>query len=447
VSERATAAPAQTGGLLAKAADVLRRTGEPVWLTERREAAWQAFNRLPQPQEVYPEEWRRTDISGLDLDGFTPVRRSPGATAAAAPEEFAAFSGTDADRAGLLIHVDGAYTARGLSDEARRRGVLFMDLSDAATSHPDLVREHLFSTLGDEFDRHRFRALHAALLSTGTLVHIPKGVEVALPFVAQTWLGVPGGAVFPHTLIVADEGSKGTLVDVYASTASGARTFACGMTELVLRPGSQFRYVMSQEWGAPMWEAGSLIRARVERDATLNGLVVALGGSLVKFDVESQLIGAGASSEMLGLYFGAGRQHIDIHTLQQHRAPSTFSDLLYKGAVKDTAHSVFAGLIRVDWGAQKTNAFQANRNLILSEGARSDSIPKLEIMANDLRCTHGSATSRLNEEHIFYLMSRGLSRDQATRLIVEGFLADVFDRIPLERVRAHVEQAITEKLR
>jgi len=215
----------------------------------------------------------------------------------------------------------------------------------------------------------------------------------------------------------------------------------------MVRPGAQFRYVVSQEWGAPMWEAGSLIRARVERDATLNGLVVALGGSLVKFDVESQLVGTGASSEMLGLYFGAGRQHIDIHTLQQHQAPNTLSDLLYKGAVKDTARSVFAGLIRVDWGAQKTNAFQANRNLILSEGARSDSIPKLEIMANDLRCTHGSATSRLNEEHIFYLMSRGLSRDTATRLIVEGFLADVFDRIPLERVRAHVEKAITEKLR
>lgn len=445
MSERATAAmPAQAGGLLARAAEGLRRAGEPAWLTAQRLAAWQAFEQLPPPQEVYVEEWRRTNISGLQLDAFVPAK--PAGDTSPRPD-LAAFSGTDVDRAGLLVHVDAGTVARTLNEEVTRRGVLFMNLLDAVAAHPDLVKSHLFATFGDNFDRHKLRALHAALWSTGTLVYIPKGVEVTLPLVAQTWLGTPGGAIFPHTLVIAEEGSKATLVDLYASASEGARTFACGMTELMLKPGAQVRYVVSQEWGAPMWEVGSLIRARVERDATLNGLVVALGGSLVKFDVESQLVGAGASSEMLGLYFGAGHQHIDIHTLQQHQAPSTFSDLLYKGAVKDTARSVFAGLIRVDWGAQKTNAFQANRNLILSDGARSDSIPKLEIMANDLRCTHGSATSRLNEEHIFYLMSRGLSRDTATRLIVEGFLADVFERIPLERVRAHVEQAITEKLR
>jgi Fe-S cluster assembly protein SufD len=195
-----------------------------------------------------------------------------------------------------------------------------------------------------------------------------------------------------------------------------------------------------------MWDVGSLIRAHLDRDATLASLVVALGGGLGKVDVESQLLGPGASSEMLGLYFGTNGQHIDFHTLQEHRAPHTTSDLLYKGAVKDTARSVFAGLIRVHQGAQKTNAFQANRNLILSEGARSDSIPKLEIMANDLRCTHGSATSRLNEEHIFYLMSRGLPRRRAVFMIVEGFFTDVLDRVPLDRVRAYLGARIAEKM-
>lgn len=444
MSERVTAAAPAPGGILTRGPEAARRDGEPGWLRDRRRAAWEAFERLPAPQEVYREEWRRTDISGLDLAALTPPR--PGA-AGATPPELAAVSGTDADRAGLLVHHDGVTITRELGADTRQRGVVFSSLAEAAGSHPDLVRAYLFSTLGEDFDRHRFRALHAALWSAGTLVYAPKGVEVALPLVTQTWLGTPGAAIFPHTLVIADEGSKVTLVEVYASAPDGARALACGLTELVVRPGAQVRYAVVQEWGAPMWEVGSLIRARVDRDATLNGLVVALGGSLVKFDVESQLVGAGASSEMLGLYFGAGHQHIDIHTLQEHRAPHTLSDLLYKGAVKDTARSVFAGLIRVEWGAQKTNAFQANRNLILSEGARSDSIPKLEIMANDLRCTHGSATSRLNEEHIFYLMSRGLSREHATRIIVEGFLADVFDRIPLERVRGHVEQAIAEKMR
>ncbi|MGH2375058.1 MAG: Fe-S cluster assembly protein SufD, partial [bacterium] len=350
-------------------------------------------------------------------------------------------------RAGLIDHADGfPVTAAGGAGEAvTRQGVVFSDLSAAASTHPDLLREHLMSTFTDR-DRHKFRGLHAALWSGGTFLYVPKGVEVALPLVARTWLGRSGAAVFPHTLVVADEGSKVTLIDLYASTSAGGRTFACGAAELILRAGAQVRYVAFQEWGPAMWDVGSLIRAHLDRDATLNSLVVGLGGRLVKVDVESQLLGSGSSSEMLGLYFGVDRQHLDFHTLQEHRAPHTLSDLLYKGAVTDQARAVFAGLIRVDWGAQKTNAFQANRNLILSDGARSDSIPKLEIMANDLRCTHGSATSRLNEEHIFYLMSRGLSRAQATRMIVEGFFADVFDRIPVEQVRAYLQQKIAQKM-
>jgi Fe-S cluster assembly protein SufD len=322
---------------------------------------------------------------------------------------------------------------------------VFTDLASAAREHPDLVREHLFTTVSRP-DEHRFRALHAALWSSGTFVYVPRGVAVTLPLMTQTWLGTPGGALFPHTLVIAEAGSQVTLLELFASAAAGPRTLASGVVELLLRPSAQVRYASVQEWGLPMWEVGSLIRARLERDATLASLVVSLGGGLVKVDVESQLTGPGATSEMLGLYFGHDAQHVDYHTLQEHRAPSTMSELLYKGAVKDTARAVFAGLIKVDPGAQKTNAFQANRNLILSEGARSDSIPKLEIMANDLRCTHGSATSRLNEEHIFYLMSRGLTRKQAVFMIVEGFFADIFDRIPQERVRAYLQARIAEKM-
>ncbi len=416
------------------------RLGEPEWIRERRLAAWEAFERLPLPSMTHQEEWRRTDISGLDLTAFTLPRPDGGP----APD-VARVAGELAVRAGLNIHADGAASTSTLSEESRAQGVIFADLSEAAAEHPHLVREHLLRAIPDA-EQHKFRALHAALWSGGTFVYIPKGVEVTLPLVAQSWLGTPGGALFPHTLVVAEEGSQVMLIDLYGSVAAGDRTLASGVTELVVGAGAQLRYVAIQEWGAPMWEVGSLIRARLARDATLNSLVVGLGGGLVKVDVESQLEGPGASSEMLGLYFGAGRQHFDFHTLQEHQAPHTLSDLLYKGAVTDQARSVFAGLIHVDRGAQKTNAFQANRNLILSDAARSDSIPKLEILANDLRCTHGSATSRLNEEHIFYLMSRGLSRAQATRMIVEGFFADIFDRVPIDRVRMHLQQQIARKM-
>jgi Fe-S cluster assembly protein SufD len=433
--------PAAVSGLTRAAVEAhSARLGEPAWLRDLRLAAWAAYERLPLPSVTHAEAWRRTDISGLHLDAFGLSDGSP-----AQPPDPSAIDGRADERAGLLVHAGGARPTAATTDTVSARGVLFSDLSEAVRTHPDLVREHLMGTVGD-WETHRLRALHVALWSAGTFVFVPAGVEVALPLVARTWLGTAGAAVLPHTLVIAGEGSKVTLVCQYGSAAAGARTLACGVTELILQAGAQLRYVAFQDWGAPTWEVGSLIRAHLHRDATLHSLVVALGGAVVKADIESLLLGPGASSEMLGVYFGAGAQHLDFHTLQEHRAPHTHSDLLYKGAVKDRARAVFAGLIRVDWGAQKTNAFQANRNLILSPGARSDSIPKLEIMANDLRCTHGSATSRLNEEHIFYLMSRGLTREQATFMIVEGFFADVLDRIPLERVRVHLQRRIAEKM-
>jgi Fe-S cluster assembly protein SufD len=381
-------------------------------------------------------------VSELDLSAFVlpPPTDKPVATL-----HIGTIARDSAARAGLITHADGHPVAGALDAVWTERGVVFTDLETAARERPDLVEDRLFRTVVVP-DEHRFRALHAALWSGGTFVYVPKGMEVTLPLVTQTWLGASGGAIFPHTMVIAEEGSQVTLVELFASAPIGRRMLASGVVEIVVGAGAEVRYVAIQEWGLPLWEVGSLIRAQVHRDATFHSLVVALGGGLVKVDVESQLIGPGAACEMLGLYFGSGAQHVDVHTLQDHRAPHTTSDLLYRGAVKDTARSVFAGLIRVHPGAQKTNAFQANRNLILSEGARSDSIPKLEIMANDLRCTHGSATSRLNEEHIFYLMSRGLSRKQATFMIVEGFFADVFDRIPVERVRTYLQARVAEKM-
>jgi Fe-S cluster assembly protein SufD len=418
------------------------RRGEPAWLRERRLEAWDAFERLPHPAVTHPEEWRRTDLDGLDLGALAlpdPTAVPPG------PLHVGAITRDGAERAGLITHIDGRAVSAAVGDAARRSGAIFTDLETAVRDHADLVRDHLLTTVARPKE-HRFRALQAALWSGGTFLYAPAGAEVALPLLTQTWLGTAGGAIFPHTLVVADRQSVVTLVEVFASTPAGPRTMATRTVELILREGAQVRYTSVQEWGSPMWEVGSLIRGHLDRDATLRSLVIPLGGGLVKADVESHLLGPGATCEMLGLYFGHDHQHVDLHTLQEHRAPSTTSDLLYKGAVRDEARSVFAGLIRVAPGAQKTNAFQSNRNLILSGGARSDSIPKLEIMANDLRCTHGSATSRLNEEHIFYLMSRGLTRTQATFAIVEGFFTDIFDRIPMERMRTYLEARIAEKM-
>jgi Fe-S cluster assembly protein SufD len=398
-------------GFTRRAVETLsERLGDPRWMRELRLGAFDAYARLPLPGPQ-DEEWRRTDLSGLPWDTFDVDPEAVGG-----PEAIPDLP----------------------------PGVIFSDLRTAVAKHPDLVREHFMrSVVGP--DESKFRALHAALWNTGTFLYVPERVEVAVPLRSQAWIGHEGAALFPHTLLVAEAGSRVTLIDEFGSYAGEWGAFSNGVVELILRDGAQVRYLVRQDWMAAVTEVG-ILRARLARDSALHSVLVGLGGRVVKVNVESLLEGPGASSEMLGLIFGHNGQHFDLRTLQEHRAPHTLSDLLYKNAVKDRARSVFSGMIRVHQGAQKTNAFQANRNLILSDGAKADSIPNLEIMANDLRCTHGSATSRLHEEHLFYLMSRGLRRLDAVRMVVEGFFAELVDRIPLEDVRARLRGDVDRKM-
>ncbi len=421
--------------------DLSAALGEPEWLRDRRLAAWEVFVRLPFPSPTEGEEWRRTDISGLDLDKLQPLRF--GVTKARAPEGLEALIKDPTAAAGLRLAVDGVQVQSRLASELQQSGLIFTSLTEAVVKHPDLVREYLGTVVrGDE---NKFRALHMALWSGGTFLYVPKELEVDLQLITGAWLERDGVAFLPHTLVVADERSRVTLVEVGGSAEGTARTLVNHVVELIPKAGAQIRYVNLQHWGRNLWEMG-VVRTVLERDATVHSLMVAFGAGLVKTNVESRLAGQGSTSEMLGVIFGDGTQHFDYHTLQEHAALNTTSDLLYKGALKDKARSVFAGLIRADHGAQKTNAFQLNRNLILSEGARADSMPKLEIMANDLRCTHGASTSRLNEDQIFYLMSRGLPRATAVRMMVDGFFAEIFDRIPLELVRQVLTETIEQKM-
>lgn len=414
--------------------------GEPGWLRERRLRAWKAFLDLPLPSPT-DEEWRRTDLSGLDLTAFPPLaprraRRRP-------PQELLRLVRDPAQAAGLHLVVDGVEVQARLAAELAREGVVFTSLPEAVRTHPDLVQEHLGTVVRD--DENKFRALHAALWNGGVFLYVPPDVEVDLQLVSGTWLEQEGVAWLPRTLVVAGPRSRVTLVEMAGSREGTARTLVIPAVELVPQEGATIRYVNLQTWGRNVWEVG-IVRTVLSRDSTVHTLMVAFGAGLVKDTVESRLAGQGSTSEMLGVQFADDGQHYDYHTLQEHVAPSTTSDLLYKGALKDTARVVFAGLIRAHYGAQKTNAFQLNRNLILSEGARADSMPKLEIMANDLRCTHGASTSRLNEDQIFYLMSRGLPRATAVRMMVDGFFAEIFDRIPLPLVREFLSEAIEQKM-
>lgn len=438
-AEQTTQAP-HLGGLTRDAVLALsQRYDEPEWMREFRLAAWAAADRLPWPSPK-DEEWRRTDPAVFQLDGIRPaVDAPPGALPAEVQQAIASWDAP----LGVLVQRN-SQTVRAMLDDQAPPGVIFTDLHTALANRPDLMRQH-FMTSGVRPEETKFRALHGALWSGGAFLYVPDGVELTRPLLSLTWIDADRVGVFPHTLVIAGRGSRLTLITGTGSAAGEWPAFADAVTEVIALDGAQVRVVTLQEWGRNVVEVG-IVRSILARDSTFHSLVVSLGGKVVKMNVESILAGQGATAEMLGLVFGDGTQHVDLHTLQEHRAPHTLSDLLYKNAVKDRARSVFSGMIHVHYGAQKTNAFQANRNLILSEGARADSIPNLEILANDLRCTHGSATSHLNEEHLFYLMSRGLTRGQAVRMVVEGFFAELLDRVPLDRLRQRLQQDIEARM-
>jgi len=407
---------------------------EPAWLWERRRAAWEQFRSLPLPPATH-EAWRRTPPERLAWEGLAPVLQEEGS------EEVIprALEGLADGGPTLVLHNGAPARAQG-AEALREAGVVFCDLRTAVREHPELVEPFLFrATFRPE--ENAFTAQHSAFATGGVFLYVPPGVEVQQPLVVGDWLDGEGFAS-PHVLVVLGPRSRAALV--HRRTGLGGGLVNLG-AELVVQEGAQLRYVQLQDLPRQVREFG-VVRARVGRDATVYSLVASFGASVEKLFVESLLDSPGASSEMLGAFFADDAQHYDVHTLQEHRAGHTGSDLLYKVALLGSARSVFAGLIRVHSGAQKTNAFQSNRNLLLSPESRADSKPELEIMANDLRCTHGSAVSRLDEQHLFYLQTRGLTRQQAVHMIVEGFFSEVLDRLPLEGVRLWLEQKVAEKM-
>ena len=278
---------------------------------------------------------------------------------------------------------------------------------------------------------------------------MPKNVSVDLPFVSVLWQEMPQLAVFPPTLLVAEEGSQVTLVSELLSMGCDAcpNAYVGGVTELLVGAGSRVRFINAQDLGRQVFDLRSQT-AFLERDSHLEWLTVALGGRVSRSTQHSVLRGPGAEAVVTGLYLPDGRQHIAFDTLQDHVAAGCTSDLLYQGALLNKSRSVYEGTIRAWPDAQKTNAYQSNRNLLLSKKARADSLPRLEIEANDLRCTHGATVSQVDDQQVFYLMSRGIPRDDAVRLIVEGFFQPSLDRLPqsLEGLRGRLVEAIAEKL-
>jgi Fe-S cluster assembly protein SufD len=321
--------------------------------------------------------------------------------------------------------------------------VLFGSLDDLVREHGDKLRPHLLQAV-DPF-QDRFMALHTAFWSGGHVLYVPRGVVISAPLHALSVIA-EGGSDLSHTLVILDEGAEATFLSEYASPTEDTQGFHCGAIEIRLAPGSVLRYVNLQNWGMGVWHFARQ-KAEVRQDASLQWTVGAMGAKLAKVDQHVALIEPGANCQVNGTMFTEGRQQLTYNTLQHHSAPHCTSDFLYKAALQDRSRTVWRGMIKVDPAAIKTDGYQRNDNLLLSSSARADSIPGLEIKADDVRCTHGATSGRVDEELIFYARCRGLTRQEAIQMIVTGFFQQVYDRITIESVRDALGRAIALRVR
>jgi Fe-S cluster assembly protein SufD len=419
---------------------------DPAWLRDRRHHAWDVYETTPMPTTRL-EEWRYTDLRRkLDLAALGwPEKTECADDFAACPEGLRATMLEDDPASGHVWGIDDQIIHVDLEEELRSKGVILMSLKEAVKAHPALLEKHL-ATEALPPEAGKFEALNAALWSDGILLFVPRGVRLELPVRVSRWVSQAGVAFFSRTLIIAEPGSQVSFMDEILSKDLAAQTLVSRAVEVVARDGAQVQYVALQRLGRGAFYQASQ-RTLAQRDSTLDTLNLSLGATTTRVDLNADLLGPGANSDMLGLYFGDGDQHFDHNTSQDHAAPNTSSDLLYKGALDGHSRSVFRGVIRVHPRAQKTDAYQTNRNLILSDHARADSLPNLEIQADDVKCSHGATVGQLDAESRFYLMSRGLTREQAERLVVLGFLGEVLSRLPLGGVATKVTRVIEEKLR
>ena len=415
----------------------LQSRDEPAWLRDMRAEAWKKFEQLPLPSQR-DEEWTRTDIRLFHLDRFGITSES--ATDADVPEPLLSRG---VELGGQDAAFDSRSWATRLRGELAQKGVLFGSLDSLVKEHGDLVRKHLFRAVNPHSDK--FAALHAAAWSGGTLLYVPRGVVIAEPLHMLSALS-PGATDLGHALVILEEGAEATLLAETASLGDSATGLHCGAVELIVGPRARLRYVNLQNWASGVWHFAHH-KALVDSGAALQWTIAALGSRLSKVNQHVALVGSGAAAQVNGVMFTEGKQHLSYHTLQHHQAPNCKSDLLYKAALQDVSRTVWRGMIRVDAGAQKTDGYQRNDNLMLSDHARSDSIPGLEILADDVRCTHGSTTGRVDDEQIFYARTRGLTRKEAVRMVVAGFFQQVFDRIPIESVRNALGEAIGRRIR
>lgn len=409
------------------------------WFRQLQFEGWENFQSLPMPRRT-DEAWRFATLKLIDIAPYTRPRPVSDADRTALIEHSSGLKET----AGRMIFANDRLLQREtLSGDLKRRGVIWEPVEKAAVEHEEIFRKH-FMTQEAVLGSKKFAALHKAWVKSGTFLYVPRGVEIELPIEVFHWLHGSGGSTFPHTLLVAGDNSRVTLVDYFESSNHEAPGLALGVNDLFLGEGAKLTYVCAQNWSDKTL-AFQINSTVVGRNASATSLNLNLGANYARTESVSRLVGQGGRSDMLAVSVADGAQEFDQRTLQDHQEPDTASDLLYKNSLSDKARTIFAGLIRVEPRAHRADAYQKVRNLLLSDEAEANSMPGLEILADDVRCTHGATSGQIDDEELFYMLSRGLDPLTAKQLIVSGFLNEVVGRLGNKAVAEKLAGLIQEK--
>src|SRR5437660_1085404 len=433
----------QTATLEKEAAPILSGPGGtrecPDWFQDQQREAWMQVESLPEPTRK-DQAWRFANVDLLDLKLFKFTDALGDEDREAILEQSRGLE----EVAGRMIFAGDELLERDvISDQLKKRGVIFQPLERAMVEHADLFRKYFMSQpaiLGSA----KFAALHQALVSSGTFLYVPRGVEIELPIEIFHWLHGENASVFPHLLLVTDELAKVTVIESFRSLDQQAPGFACGVNDLITGPGAKVTYICAQNWGSNV-VALQMNSTIVDHDASAMSLNLHLGGKYSRFESLSRLIGEGGRSDLLAISVANDAQEFDARTLQDHVSPHTASDLLYKNALDARARSTFGGLIRVEPHAHFTDAYQKVRNLLLSDDSEANSMPGLEILADNVRCTHGATSGQIDKDELFYLRARGIPVPVAQRLIVSGFLNEVIQRLDHEAIADHLRRLVDDK--
>ncbi|OGH56136.1 MAG: Fe-S cluster assembly protein SufD [Candidatus Lindowbacteria bacterium RIFCSPLOWO2_12_FULL_62_27] len=420
-----------------------RRAGEPAWMTEQRTIAWDLFQNLPMPTRK-DEEWRRVDLRSIRFDDIAPFAPVVGARSDR-PEVLQARVDLGPHSDGLLIQRNSEDIHSELSAGLRAKGVIWCGFDEAVRRHEDIVRTY-YGTVRPPAGG-KFTALHYAFQSGGAFLYVPPGVQIDVPLRNLVFADAPGFGLFPHTLIVLDRGARLTYFEerVASRPAPGARqNLVSSVAEIHMKDGAQIRFMSLQEYDPQTYNFSSE-KAVGGRDASVAWLTAELGGKLNKGFIDCDLTGSGGRCELLGLYFINGRQQSDIVTLLTHKAPHTEGNILYKGVCDDFARSGFRGRIVVQHAANQTQSFLADHTMLLSDKSRSDSVPTLEIEANDVVCKHAATVGEISEEELFYLRSRGIPEALAKKMIILGFYEEVLKGVPAAALQERVRRALQAK--